>query len=49
MEDGSGFVKVRSALATLARNNWLVVEQTVSELRIRRGERANKLREDAPA
>jgi hypothetical protein len=29
--DGSGGVKVRSSLVTLHRNNWLVVEQSVTE------------------
>jgi hypothetical protein len=47
VEDGSGFVRVRSALATLARNMWVEVEQTVGELRIRQGERAKKLAEVA--
>ena len=36
LEDGSGFVRARPALATLARNRWFEVEQTVAELRIRR-------------
>jgi hypothetical protein len=45
--DGNGGVKVRSSLATLHRNNWLVVEQSVSEIRIRLGERAKKLRSPA--
>jgi hypothetical protein len=36
---------VRSALATLTRNQWIEVEQTVGELRIRLGERARKLDE----
>ena len=43
LEEGSGFVRARPALATLARNGWLRVEQTVFELRIRRGDRALKL------
>jgi hypothetical protein len=43
IEDGSGHVRVRAALRVLARNDWLVVEQTVAELRVRRGERALKL------
>jgi hypothetical protein len=42
--DGNGGVKVRSSLATLHRNNWLVVEQSVSEIRVRLGENARKLR-----
>ena len=46
MEDGSGHVRVKSALAVLQRNKWVEVEQTVGELRIRLGERARKL--DAP-
>jgi hypothetical protein len=41
--DGSGFVRVKSALAVLQRNKWFEVEQTVGELRIRLGERARKL------
>jgi hypothetical protein len=40
LEDGSGHVRVKAALAVLARNKWLEVEQTVGELRIRLGERA---------
>ena len=42
IEDSSGHIRVRPALATLARNKWLTVEQTVEELRIRLGERALK-------
>jgi hypothetical protein len=38
---------VLAGLAALARNNWLEVEQTVSEIRIRLGERAKKLRSPA--
>ena len=45
---GSGFVRVKSALAVLQRNKWFEVEQTVGELRIRIGERARKLRESLP-
>ena len=41
--DRSGHVRVRAALATLHRDKWLTVEQTVAELRIRLGERARKL------
>jgi hypothetical protein len=44
LENGSGHIRVRSALATLARNNWVTVEQTVGELRIQLGERARMLR-----
>jgi hypothetical protein len=40
IEDGFGFVRVRSALAVLQRNKWITAEQTVGELRIRLGERA---------
>ncbi len=40
---GSGHVRLRPALAVLALNGWLEVEQTVGELRIRLGERARKL------
>jgi hypothetical protein len=43
IEDRSGHIRVRPALATLHRNKWLTVEQTVAELRIRLGERALKL------
>lgn len=43
LEQGSGFIRARPALATLARNGWFTVEQTVSEMRIRRGERARSL------
>jgi len=28
----SGFIRVRAALATLTRNNWLIADQTVGEL-----------------
>jgi hypothetical protein len=43
IEDGSGHVRVRPALATLHRNKWVEVEQTVAELRTQLGERARKL------
>lgn len=43
LEDGSGHVRVREALRTLALNKWVEVEETVAELRIRLGERARKL------
>jgi hypothetical protein len=36
-------VRVRPALASLARNKWIEVEQTVGDLRIRVGRRARKL------
>lgn len=49
IEDGSGFVRVRSALATLARNKWVEVDQTVGEMRISLGERARKLNEGTSA
>jgi hypothetical protein len=32
-------LRVRSTLATLARNKWVEIDQTVGELRIRLGER----------
>ena len=35
------------ALVVLARNKWFVVERSVSEMRIRLGERARKLAEAA--
>jgi hypothetical protein len=41
----SGYVRLRPALAVLALNGWLEVEQTVGELRIRLGERARVLSE----
>jgi hypothetical protein len=44
VHDGNGGVKVRASLATLTRNGWLEVEQSVDEIRIRLGERAKKLR-----
>jgi hypothetical protein len=43
LEDGSGHVRVKSALAVLQRNKWVEVEQTVGELRIRLAELARKL------
>ena len=43
IEDGSGFVRGREALAVLVRNEWFEVEQTVAELRIRVSERARRL------
>jgi len=46
IEEGSSHIRVRPALATLHRNKWLTVEQTVAQLRIRLGERARKLNED---
>jgi hypothetical protein len=39
LEDGSGHVRVRTALAVLRRNKWVEVEQTVGELRVKLGER----------
>ncbi len=47
--DGAGHVRVRTALATLARNDWIAVERSVSELRIRLGVRVLKLRESRTA
>ena len=38
-DGGSGFVRVKSALAVLRRNGWFDVQQTVAEMRIRSGER----------
>ena len=46
---GSGHVRVRAALATLARNKWITIELSASEMRIRLGERALKLAGDTPA
>jgi len=42
LEDGSGHVRVKAALAVLARNQWLAVS-SVGETRIRLGERVRKL------
>lgn len=42
-EDGSGHVRVREALCALALNEWIEIDQTVGELRIRLGERARNL------
>ena len=42
-DDGSGHARVRGALRVLAHNGWVVVEQTVADMRIRLGERARKL------
>ena len=43
LEDGSGHVRVREALCALALNEWIEIDQTVGELRIRLGERARNL------
>jgi len=43
-ESESGFVKLRPALRTLQRNEWLVIEQSVSEIRVRLGPRALELK-----
>ena len=43
LEEGSGYVRVREALRTLAVNKWIEIDQTVGELRIRLGERARAL------
>ena len=43
LEEGSGHVRVRAALATLARNKWIEVERTVAETRIRLGSNAREL------
>jgi hypothetical protein len=45
LEDGSGFIRGREALAVLVRNRWFEVEQDVQEMRIRLGERALQLRD----
>jgi hypothetical protein len=42
--DDGGFIRLRPALVTLARNEWLVVEQSVAELRVRLGPRALELK-----
>jgi hypothetical protein len=42
---GSGHVRLRPALAALALNEWLEIEQSVAELRIKLGSRARKLNE----
>jgi len=44
---GNGGVKVRSSLAALHRNGWLVVEQSVGEIRIRLGKNAKEVRSPA--
>jgi hypothetical protein len=44
VHDGNGGIKVSASLVALARNNWLEVEQTVSEIRIRLGKNAKELR-----
>jgi len=43
LEAGSGYICPREALRKLALNQWIVVDQTVSDLRIRLGARALKL------
>jgi hypothetical protein len=45
IEDGSGHVRVREALRVLAANRWVELDVSVSELRIRLGERARRLSE----
>jgi hypothetical protein len=40
----SGFVKLRPALRTLQRNDWLAIEQTAAETRVRLGPRALELK-----
>jgi hypothetical protein len=42
--DSNGYIRVRPALATLHRNGWLEVEQSVTETRIRLGKNARELR-----
>jgi hypothetical protein len=44
VHDGNGGIKVNASLVALARNNWLEVEQTVSEIRIQLGKNAKELR-----
>ena len=41
----SGHMRPWAAIHTPALNDWIVVERSVSELRIRHGERARKLNE----
>ena len=45
IEDGSGFIRARPALVVLVHNKWFEVEQTIAEIRIRRGAHARKLGE----
>jgi hypothetical protein len=40
----SGHVRLRKALRTLSRNNWITVESDAAETRIRLGDRAKRLR-----
>jgi hypothetical protein len=44
VHDGNGGVRVWGSLATLTRNGWLEVEQSVDEVRIRLGKNAKELR-----
>ncbi|MDH5291548.1 MAG: hypothetical protein OEY41_16255 [Acidimicrobiia bacterium] len=44
LEGDSGYLRGQAALATLARNRFVQVEQTVSQVRIRLGERALAIR-----
>jgi hypothetical protein len=44
VHDGAGGVRVRASVVALHRNQWLVVEQTVSEIRIHLGAHAKELR-----
>ena len=39
-----GFVRLRSALSVLVRNDWFVAEVTAAETRVRLGPRAKKAR-----
>lgn len=45
----SGHVRVRVAMSACVRNKWLTAEQAGGELRIRLGERAQKVREGKEA
>jgi hypothetical protein len=41
--DEAGHIRIRPALATLARNRWIEVERSTAELRIRLGDRAREI------
>ena len=43
LPDGPGFIRTRPALNTLVRNEWIEVERTVAETRIRLGSNAREL------
>jgi hypothetical protein len=42
--DSSGFIRLRPALLTLARNDWLAIEVTAGETKLRLGQRAKEAR-----